>query len=103
MMVNFLRSAIFLLRNICFILEDFMTRFVVDLGDVALSKEVAAAINADIQKAVMVNLAGISLPQPMVFRFPREWLGLIIRPDFDALLKGEEQLQRGLLQARGAM
>jgi hypothetical protein len=36
-------------------------------------------------------------------KFPREWWGFILRQDFEGLLKGEELVQRNLLQARGAM
>ena len=80
-----------------------MTRFVVDLGDIALSKEVHAAINADIQKVALTHIAGLASPNPYVFRFPREWLGLIMRQDFEALLEGEKALERGLLQTMGRM
>ena len=79
-----------------------MTRFVFDLGDVALSKETAAAINTDIQKAVIVHLAGMHMPQPLVMKFPLDWLGFILRMDLEALQKGEQQVQHSLMQ-RGAM
>ena len=80
-----------------------MTRFVVDLGDISLPKEVHAAINADIQKVALGHLAGLGFSSPYVFKFPQDWLGLIIRKDFEAMLEGEQMLQRGLLQTMGRM
>ena len=80
-----------------------MTRFVVDLGDIALSKEVQAAINADMQKVALSHLVGYVVEKPYVFHFPREWLGLIARQDFEALLEGEKALGRGILQTAGRM
>jgi hypothetical protein len=80
-----------------------MTRFVVDLGDIALSKDAQAALNADIQKVALAHIAGLNLDKPHVFRFPREWWGFILREDFEAMLEGEKALGRGLLQTAGRM
>ena len=79
-----------------------MTRFVVDLGDVALSKDAAAALNAEIQKVALTHIAGIH-EKPIAIRFPRDWWGLIMRQDFEALLEGQKSLERGLLQTAGRM
>lgn len=80
-----------------------MTRFVVDLGDVALSKDAAAALNADIQKVALAHVAGLHVEKHFALRFPRDWWGLILRPDFEGLLEGQKQLERGLLQTAGRM
>lgn len=80
-----------------------MTRFVVDLGDIALSKETKAAINADMQKVALTHIAGLHAEQPYVIRFPRDWWGFILRQDFEAMLEGEKALGRGLLQTAGRM
>ena len=80
-----------------------MTRFVVDLGDIALSKDVQAAINADMQKVALAHIAGHAPADPHVVLFPRDWWGFILRQDFEALLEGEKALQRGILQTKGRM
>lgn len=80
-----------------------MTRFVVDLGDIALSKEAQAAISADMQKVALSHIANLHSEKPYVLRFPRDWWGFILRQDFEALLDGEKALGRGLLQTAGRM
>ena len=80
-----------------------MTRFVVDLGDIALSKDQQAAINADMQKVALTHMAGHMPADPHVFLFPRDWWGFILRQDFERLLDGEKSLQRGILQTQGRM
>lgn len=80
-----------------------MTRFVVDLGDIALSKEAQAAISADIQKVALSHIANLHSERPHVIRFPRDWWGFILRQDFEALLDGEKALGRGILQTAGRM
>lgn len=80
-----------------------MTRFVVDLGDIALPKDTQVALNADIQKLVLGHLAGMRFDQPFVTKFPRDWWGLIARPDFDRLFEGEKQLNRAFIAAKAAL
>ena len=80
-----------------------MTRFVVDLGDIALSKEAQAAISADMQKVALAHIAGLDVGNPYVIRFPRDWWGFILRQDFEAMLEGEKMLGRGILQTAGRM
>lgn len=80
-----------------------MTRFVVDLGDIALSKETQAAISGDMQKLVLGHLAGMRYDQPFVTKFPRDWWGLVARHDFDMLFDAEKQLNRAFVTARAAL
>ncbi len=80
-----------------------MTRFVIDLGDVPLSKEASAALNADLQKVALTHIAGLQLDKPWVVRFPRDWWGFILRKDFEAMLEGQKALERGILQSAGRM
>ena len=80
-----------------------MTRFVVDLGDVALSKEAHSAIAGDIQKLVLGHLAGLRFEQPFITKFPRDWYGLIARLTFDGILEGEKLVNRSFLTAKGQM
>ncbi len=71
-----------------------MTRFVVDLGDLALSKEVTATIESDIQKLVLGHIAGLRIDKPILSKFPKEWIGLIARYNIEHLLDGEKQLNQ---------
>jgi hypothetical protein len=64
-----------------------MPRFVVDLGDVQMDRDSQEALNAAIQKTALSFLADVRVDKPFVTRFPREWLGIIIRPDIDGLNK----------------
>ena len=80
-----------------------MTRFVVDLGDIALSKEAQAAISADMQKVALSHIANLHAEKPYAIRFPRDWWGFILRQDFEGLLEGQKALERGILQSAGRM
>ena len=65
-----------------------MARFVIDLGDIEMSKKAQYALNQDLQKTALGHVAQIDIKQPFALRFP-EWLGLILRRDFDTLVKAE--------------
>lgn len=80
-----------------------MTRFVVDLGDLKMSKEAQMALSTDLQKTALAHLAGIRFEDPFITKFPRDWWGLIARKDFEGLLDGEKILGRAFLTAKGAM
>ena len=53
-------------------------RFVVDLGNLAMSDRAAEQVEAAIQKAALGILAEIDLKGDLIARFPREWWGLWI-------------------------
>lgn len=80
-----------------------MTRFVVDLGDIALTKEAQTAINKDIQKAVMVHLAAVQPEKAYSFRFPRDWYGFILRQEMAAIAEAEKAIGVNLPQIAGRM
>lgn len=69
-----------------------MARFVVDLGGIKMNEDVEAKIADDIQKAVLAHVAKADIRVPVAIKFPREWLGIILRPDFDGLKQAEEQI-----------
>jgi hypothetical protein len=73
-----------------------MPRFVIDLGDVEMSKSDEMALGADLQKTALGYLAGIKFQEPFVVRFPWDWLGLIARRDFDSLKISEQVLIKSL-------
>lgn len=52
--------------------------FKVDLGNVALSGEVANRLNATIQRAALDFLADLDLSDEIKIKFPREWYGIWI-------------------------
>ncbi len=71
-----------------------MTKFVVDLGDIKMSKATQAHISTSIQKSVLANLADLQIDGPSVIGFPIEWRGLIIRRDLDQFKIGEQQVAK---------
>ena len=62
-----------------------MTRFVVDLGDVKLSKEAEHSLNSAIQEIAIKHISASRFEKPFQVWFPPHWYGIIIRPDFDDL------------------
>lgn len=74
-----------------------MTRFVVDLGDIQMTSEAEAQLADDIQKAALGYIARADIREPVAIKFPREWYGIILRPDFDGL-KGAEEALAGMVR-----
>ena len=74
-------------------------RFVVDLGDVKLSPSATRRIEQGIQQAVLREIALLNVGRNFGFRFPKEWLGLILNtgkiPDLERI---ETQIRSGLLE-----
>lgn len=67
-------------------------RFVVDLGDLDIDDKVASDIGDGIQRVVLDVLSRHRSDSGRTYgiRFPREWIGLIIRERFEALKQLEE-------------
>ena len=78
-----------------------MTRFVVDLGDIELPKDLQMAISEDLQKTVLGHVAKLRWDDPFVVKFPKDWWGLIMRKRLEGIVDGEAILQKGLFAARG--
>lgn len=78
-----------------------MTRFVVDLGDLDLPEETRLSIAEDLQKTALSHLARVRFNDPFAIKFPKDWWGLIVRPDLGALLEGEGLLQKNMFSTRG--
>lgn len=76
-----------------------MPRFVIDLGDIDMSKSDELALSGDLQKVALTHISRIKFQEPFVVRFPWEWLGFILRRDFEALKIGEKELNRSLGKA----
>ena len=74
------------------------SRFVVDLGDLKLSPGTKRRIEHGIQQAVLRELAALGGGRNLGFRFPRDWLGLILNSGKIAdLERVESQIKSGLL------
>ncbi|MBI1218342.1 MAG: hypothetical protein GC186_07320 [Rhodobacteraceae bacterium] len=69
-----------------------MARFVVDLGDIEMTKEEEAGVARAIQKAALSQLAELRLPGPFFSHFPPGWLGFILRKDLAGILEAEKQI-----------
>ncbi len=73
-----------------------MARFVIDLGDVKLSRDAEQDLAAELQSVALgkveVTGAGKIFEQLFAIRFPREWLGLILRERFEDVLQIEKQI-----------
>ena len=74
------------------------SRFVVDLGDLKLSPGTKRRIEHGIQQAVLRELAALGGGRNLGFRFPRDWLGLILNSGkIVDLERVESQIKSGLL------
>jgi hypothetical protein len=78
-----------------------MTRFVVDLGDLDLPEDTRRTIAEDLQKTALAHLSRVTFKDPFAIKFPKDWWGLIVRPDLGSLLEQEGLLQKNLFSARG--
>ncbi len=69
-------------------------RFVVDLGDLKLDDKTAQRIETAIQKTVLNELAGIEMHRDTFLRFPKDWLGFILRKELGQINEIEKQVQQ---------
>ena len=46
-------------------------------------------------------LSRVTFKDPFAIKFPKDWWGLIVRPDLGSLLEQEGLLQKNLFSARG--
>ncbi|MBR0671738.1 hypothetical protein [Neoroseomonas soli] len=67
-------------------------RFVVDLGDVRISEAAAKEMGDGIQRVVLDVLSRYREDSGRTYgiRFPREWIGLILREHLESLKQLEE-------------
>lgn len=69
-----------------------MTRFVVDLGGVEMSKAAQSALSTNIQKMVLSEIAELRVDKPIAFKFPFDWWGIILHPDLGQIGGLEKEL-----------
>jgi len=74
-----------------------MARFVVDLGDIKMTKEAQSELNDALQRTALKHIAGMRFEEPLALKFPGPIIwGIIIRPDFERVFKAEKQLEEAL-------
>jgi len=74
-----------------------MARFVVDIGDVHMSKEALLELNKAIQSTALAHIGRHAGTDLIVTKFPKDWWGLIAYPDLGPLLDIEKTLGRNVL------
>lgn len=62
-----------------------MPRFVIDTGDIDMSKEDVMHLQADLQSTTLGHVAKLGFEKPWVTKFPRHWYGIILHPDLDGI------------------
>ena len=77
-----------------------MPRFVIDLGDIEMSPEDVQALNGHLQKTALSHLTGLKFERPIAIHFPWEWLGIVMRRDFEHIFKAQEEIVAGLGDVR---
>ena len=78
-----------------------MPRFVIDLGDIDMDKNAIEELNADLQKTALSYVARFDFDKPIAVRFPRPFpWGIILRPDFDDVLRAERVFKDAFEQVR---
>ncbi len=69
-----------------------MARFVIDTGDIDMSKEDVMEMQSDLQKVTLGYIAKLGYEKPFVTRFPREWYGIFLRGGLDDIAGIEQQI-----------
>lgn len=69
-----------------------MPRFVIDLGDLDMSKADQDALAGDLQKLALGRVADLRFEKPIGIYFPRDWWGLILDPNWDGIFGRAEAI-----------
>lgn len=75
-----------------------MPRFVIDLGDIEMSKDQESRLAGSLQKTALGALADLKFEQPFISRFPHDWYGLIMRKDIDRIFDADKLVGRALFE-----
>lgn len=73
-----------------------MPRFVIDLGDVKMTKKDQLALNDALKKTALSHISSAQFKKPFAVRFPQEWLGLILRRDIRDIARIEKRIGKRL-------
>ena len=80
-----------------------MPRFVIDLGDVELSSDASQRLGNELQKVALSHISGMGSLDALAIRFPREWVGLIARKDFESLKAVDKEIHAGIGKVQGGL
>lgn len=69
-----------------------MPRFVIDTGEVDMSKEDVMLLQSELQSVTLGHVAKLGYEKPWVTKFPRHWYGIILHPDLQGLPGLEENI-----------
>ncbi|WP_089993307.1 hypothetical protein [Cognatiyoonia koreensis] len=73
-----------------------MPRFVIDTGDIDMSKEDVMLLQSDLQSTTLGHIAKLGYEKPWVTKFPRHWYGIILHPDLQGIPGLEEDIGKRL-------
>ena len=77
-----------------------MPRFVIDLGDIDMPPEMEKDLNRALQKTALGYVTGLKFEKPIAIHFPWEWLGIILRRDFEHIFRADREIAAGLGDVR---
>ncbi len=69
-----------------------MARFVIDTGNMEMSRDDQMALQTELQQVAMKHIAQMGFDRPFAVKFPREWWGIILHPDLDRIPGLEKEL-----------
>lgn len=69
-----------------------MARFVIDTGDIEISKDDQMALQTELQQVAMGHVAKMGFDKPFAVKFPREWYGIILHPELGRIPELEKEL-----------
>ncbi len=73
-----------------------MARFVIDTGEVDMSKEDVMSLQVELQQVTLSHVAKLGIDKPWVTKFPREWLGIVLRGGLDEVFGIEQEIGKQL-------
>ncbi len=69
-----------------------MARFVIDTGDIEISREDHMQIQSELQQVTLKHVARLGFDKPFVVRFPIDWYGIILHPELGGLRELEKDI-----------
>lgn len=69
-----------------------MARFVIDTGDVEMSRDDQMELQTELQQVSLAHIARLGYDKPFAVKFPREWWGIILHPELDRIPGLEKEI-----------
>ena len=69
-----------------------MARFVIDTGDIEISREDQMSIQSELQQVTLKHVARLGFAKPFVVKFPIDWYGIILHPDLGRIPELEKEI-----------